>query len=193
MDMGLAQVIGERPTPHNRPRFDAIARWLVALAGDADVEGCVFANVPPSIATTMRPWVEAIRSAGYAVFAKPKVNADDDVDDAMLAHLALRARTRSLQRVVVASADGKAFREPLEDLSRGGVDVIVLGFAELTGYAQQSELIGFVDLEDVPGAFVHPLPRIRLDNLPPAGMWLPPTRPMRASIDQPQPLAAAHP
>ena len=184
MDMGLTTVIGERPSPASRPRFDAIARWLVGQAGaDMDVEGCVFANVPPPIATTMRPWVEAVRAAGYAVFAKPRLEPDDDIDDAMNAHIALRASEGTLARLVVASADGKAFREPLERLAGDGVAVTVLAFSELAGYAHQSESIRFLDIEDIPGAFTQALPRIRLDSLPATGMWLPPTRSMRTLVD----------
>ena len=70
-----------------------------------------------------------------------------------------------------------------EDLARAGVEVLVLSFAEVAGYAQESDLISFVDLEDVPGAFISPLPRVRLDNLPEGGAWLAPTRPMRALLE----------
>jgi uncharacterized protein len=184
VDMTLSNVIGGRPTPSSRPRFDAVARWLLAAAGDHDVEGTVFANVPPGGAVSMRGWIEAIRSFGYDVFARPKLAADDDVDADMLDHIHLRARTRGLHRVVVASGDGRNFLEPLEELARGGVEVVVLSFSEVAGYAQESELISFVDLEDVPGAFTTPLPRVRLDNLPVGGAWLPATRPMRALLHE---------
>jgi len=183
IDMTLANVIGARPTPVSRPRFDAVARWLLAAAGDREVEGCVFANVPPNSAVTMRGWVEAIRSFGYAVFARPKLGPDDDVDADMLRHIEERAATRRLRRVIVASGDGRNFLEPLENLSRQGVEVLVLSFSEVAGYAQESELLHFVDLEDVPGAFTSPLPRVRLDNLPPGGAWLPPTRSMRSLLE----------
>jgi uncharacterized protein len=183
VDMTLANVIGGRPTPASRPRFDAVARWVIAEAQDREVEGCVFANVPPGAAVTMRGWVEAIRSFGYAVFARPKLGPDDDVDEDMLRHIWARARTHRLRRLLVASGDGRNFLEPLEDLARTGIEVLVVSFAEVAGYAQESSLITFVDLEDVPGAFISPLPRVRLDNLPPEGAWLPPTRPMRALLE----------
>jgi uncharacterized protein len=183
VDMTLASVIGGRPTPASRPRFDAVARWVISAADDREVEGCVFANVPHGAAVTMRGWVEAIRSFGYAVFARPKLGPDDDVDEDMLRHIRERARTHRLRRLLVASGDGRNFAEPLEDLARVGVEVIVISFAEVAGYAQESPLITFVDLEDVPGAFTSSLPRIRLDNLPPEGAWLPPTRPMRALLE----------
>src|SRR3954463_14431921 len=138
VDMTLSNVIGGRPTPASRPRFDAVARWLLAAAGDHAGEGCGVANVPPGGALSMRGWIEAIRSFGYAVFARPKLGPDDDVDADMLDHIHLRARTRRLHRVVVASGDGRNFLEPLEELARGGVQVVVLSFSEVAGYAQES-------------------------------------------------------
>ena len=183
VDMTLSNVIGGRPTPASRPRFDAVARWLLAAAGDREAEGAVFANVLPGAAVTMRGWIEAIRSFGYAVFARPKLGPEDDVDEDMLKHIAERARTRRLRRLVVASGDGRNFLAPLEELARAGVEVVVLSFAEVAGYAQESDLLTFVDLEDVPGAFISPLPRVRLDNLPEGGAWLAPTRPMRALLE----------
>ncbi len=179
IDMTLANVIGTRPSPSSRPRFDAIARWFVDAAGDREVEGSVFTNVPPGASTGMRGWIEALRSFGYAVFAKPKLHADDDVDLAMLQHITDRGRTNRLVRLVVASGDGRNFTEPLEALARAGVEVTVLSFGEVAGYALESEVLRFVDLEDVPGAFMTPLDRVRLDALPPEGAWLRPTRSLR--------------
>jgi uncharacterized protein len=184
VDMTLSNVIGGRPTPASRPRFDAVARWMIAAAEDREVEGCVFANVPPGAAVNMRGWVEAIRSFGYAVFARPKLGPDDDVDEDMVLHIQDRARTHRLRRLLVASGDGRNFLEPLEELARTGVEVIVVSFAEVAGYAQESPLITFVDLEDVPGAFTSALPRVRLDNLPPEGAWLQPTRSMRSLLEE---------
>lgn len=179
IDMTLSNIIGARPSPTSRPRFDAIARWLVDGAADRDVEGSVFANVPPGAATGMRGWIEALRSFGYAVFAKPKLHQDDDVDLAMLEHIEERARTRQLTRLIVASGDGRNFTGPLEDLARAGTEVVVLSFSEIAGYALESDLLTFVDLEDVPGAFTTPLDRVRLDALPVQGAWLRPTRSLR--------------
>lgn len=179
IDMTLSTVIGAKPSPASRPRFDAVARWLVKAAEDREVEGTVFANVPPAAAATMRGWIEAIRSFGYAVFAKPKIHADDDVDLDMLAHINDRATTHKLTRLVVASGDGRNFLAPLEDLAKAGVDVTVLSFSEVAGYALESDLLTFVDLEDVPGAFTAPLDRTRLDSLPPQGAWLRPTKSLR--------------
>ena len=179
IDATLAQVIGAKPTAASRPRYDAIARWLVQLGGEHEVEGAVFANVPPVNAGQMRGWVEAVRSLGFAVFARPKLADRDDVDLDMLEHVHHRARSGRLARLVVASGDGRNFLAPLEALAQDGVDVTVLSFFEVAGYAAQSPHLRFLDLEEVPGAFQHPLDRTRLDSLPPDGAWLRPTKSLR--------------
>ncbi|MCU1604758.1 MAG: uncharacterized protein JWP46_1223 [Modestobacter sp.] len=179
IDMTLANVIGARPTAASRPRFDAIAAWFVDGAGDAEVEACVFANVPPQHATSLQRWVEALRSFGYAVFARPKTQPEDDIDQSMLDHISVRTHSHELRRLIVFSGDGRNFAEPLEDLARAGTEVVVVAFSEVAGYAISSELIRFIDIEDVPGAFAAPLDRVRLDALPPDGAWLRPTKSLR--------------
>ncbi|MCF6746280.1 NYN domain-containing protein [Blastococcus sp. KM273128] len=184
IDMTLSTVIGARPTAASRPRFDAIAAWFVEGAGDPastdapDVEACVFANIPPQPGTLQR-WVEALRGFGYSVFARPKSQPDDDIDQDMLDHIAVRRHSHRLRRLVVFSGDGRNFAEPLEDLARHGTEVVVVAFSEVAGYAIGSDLLQFIDIEDVPGAFVEPLDRVRLDALPPDGAWLRPTRSLR--------------
>jgi uncharacterized protein len=184
IDMTLSTVIGARPTAASRPRFDAIAAWFVEGAGDAaqpaapDVEAGVFANIPPQPGTLQR-WVEALRGFGFAVFARPKTQPDDDIDQDMLDHIAVRAHSHRLRRLLVFSGDGRNFAEPLEQLVREGTQVVVVAFSEVAGYAISSELLEFIDIEDVPGAFVEPLDRVRLDALPPDGAWLRPTRSLR--------------
>jgi uncharacterized protein len=187
IDMTLSTVIGARPTAASRPRFDAIAAWFVDGAGDPsvpdapDVEACVFANIPPQPGTLQR-WVEALRGFGFAVFARPKTQPDDDIDQDMLDHIAVRAHSHRLRRLVVFSGDGRNFAEPLEQLVREGTHVVVVAFSEVAGYAISSDLLEFIDIEDVPGAFVEPLDRVRLDALPPDGAWLRPTRSLREFV-----------
>ena len=190
LDMGLGAILGGRPTAAHRPRFDALGRWLLAksaelAAGDPDVssepEATVFTNIAPGSADVVRPWVEALRNVGFAVFAKPKVDEDSDVDNDMLAHIELRRR-EGLASVLVASADGQAFRGPLEEIARAGTPVSVLGFREHASWALASDTLDFVDLEDIPGVFREPLPRIGLDSLPEHGAWLQPFRPLSALL-----------
>ena len=136
----------------------------------------MFTNVVPGSTEVVRPWVEALRNVGFAVFAKPKTTEDSDIDDDMLAHIKLRADEGQLEHVVVASGDGRAFREPLEELRTRGTYVTVIGFREHASFALTSDVIEFVDLEEIEGVFREPLPRISLDSLPDGGAWLPPFR-----------------
>lgn len=191
LDMGLGSILGGRPTAAHRPRFDALGRWLLARTAELaashpevslEPEATVFTNIAPGSADVVRPWVEALRNVGFAVFAKPKVDEDSDVDADMLAHIALR-RGEGLASVLVASADGQAFRAPLEDIAREGVDVRVLGFREHASWALASDTFEFVDLEDIPGVFREPLPRIGLDSLPEQGAWLQPFRPLSSLLN----------
>jgi uncharacterized protein len=184
MDMSLGSLLGARPTSAFRPRFDAVGRWLLDVAGDGVAEACVFTNVTPGNTEVVRPWVEALRNVGFAVFAKPKVTDDSDVDSDMLDHIELRREEGALSHVVVASGDGRAFRDPLESLVRADISVTVIGFREYALFAQSSELIEFLDLEDIDGVFREPLPRMTLDTLPDEGAWLPPFRSLRSLLDK---------
>src|SRR5918997_844657 len=83
----------------------------------------------------------------------------------------------------LASGDGRAFREPLEELDAAGTAVTVIGFREHASFALTSEVIEFVDLEDIDGVFREPLPRITLDSLPDTGAWLPPFRSLRSLLE----------
>ena len=190
LDMGLGAILGGRPTAAHRPRFDALGRWLLGrtaelAAGSAEVslepEATVFTNIAAGNGDVVRPWVEALRNVGFAVFAKPKVDEDSDVDADMLDHIALR-RSQGLAQLMVASADGQAFRLPLEDIARAGTGVCVLGFREHASWALASDTLEFVDLEDIPGVFREPLPRIGLDSLPARGAWLQPFRPLSSLL-----------
>jgi uncharacterized protein len=190
LDMGLGSILGRRPTALERPRFDALGRWLLARTAEVatsrpdvtiEPEATVFTNIAPGTADVVRPWVDALRNVGFAVFAKPKIDDDSDVDREMLQHID-RRRDEGLAALVVASADGQAFRQPMEEIARTGVDVQVLGFREHASWALASDTLEFVDLEDIAGVFREPLPRIGLDSLPEQGAWLQPFRPLSALL-----------
>jgi uncharacterized protein len=194
LDMGLGSILGGRPTAAHRPRFDALGRWLLLRTAELssepgstappvalEAEATVFTNIAPGSADVVRPWVEALRNVGFAVFAKPKIDEDSDVDSDMLNHIALR-HSEGLAGVLVASADGQAFKQPLEEIAREGVPVQVLGFREHASWALASDTLEFVDLEDIPGVFREPLPRIGLDSLPEQGAWLQPFRPLSSLL-----------
>lgn len=145
-------------------------------------EATVFTNIVPGSAEVVRPWVDALRNVGYAVFAKPKLSEDSDVDPDMLDHFEVRRHTVGLAALIVASADGQAFREPLLEIAADGVPVTVVGFREHASWALSAPELEFLDLEDIPGVFREPLPRIGLDSLPDDGAWLTPFRPLRSLL-----------
>jgi len=190
LDMGLGSILGGRPTAAHRPRFDALGRWLLSRTAELSTarpdltlepEATVFTNIAAGSADVVRPWVDALRNVGFAVFAKPKLDEDSDVDSDMLAHIAQRYQD-GLAALVVASADGQAFRIPLEEIAHSGVPVQVLGFREHASWALASDTLEFVDLEDIAGVFREPLPRIGLDSLPDQGAWLQPFRPLSSLL-----------
>lgn len=190
IDMGLGSVLGNRPTAAHRPRFDAIGRWLINMSedlqreagGDILPEATVFTNVAPGTADLIRPWVEALRNVGFAVFAKPKIEEDTDVDEDMLDHIRRRREEGVLDGLVVASADGRNFKDLLEELA-SEIPVTVIGFREHATWAVDSKVLDFVDLEDIPGVFREPLPRVTLDSLPDNGAWLQPFRSLMTLVD----------
>lgn len=174
IDMTVANIIDGKPTARERPDLRVLGDWLVARAGDDDVEACVFVNVAPHVADAMRGWVLWLLEAGFRVFAKPKDDGSD-IDDDMLDHLDARRGEGDLARVYVGSNDARNFLDPLIELSRSGIDVVVLGFAEYAGDLSTTDPIEFVDLEDIAGLFAEPLPRINLEVLPAEGRWFEPT------------------
>ncbi|WP_027019713.1 NYN domain-containing protein [Corynebacterium sputi] len=192
LDMGLGSILGARPTAAHRPRFDAIGRWLVErsieVSNDAgrtvEPEATVFTNIAPGGAEIVRPWVEALRNVGFAVFAKPKIDEDSDVDPDMLEHIRRRHDEGVLEGVVVASADGQNFQDELEALDDAGIPVTIIGFREHAAWAVNHETFEFIDLEDIDGVFREPLPRIDLDTLPDEGAWLQPFRSLMALLKE---------
>ena len=182
IDMSLGSILGGRPSSASRPRFDALGRWLISRAGsDTEPEATVFTNVAAGSTDFVRPWVEALRNTGFAVFAKPKID-ESDIDEDMLAHIRSRHEQGVLRQLLVASGDSRAFREPLEELVAEGVKVTVLGFREHASFAVNSVVLDFEDLEDIPELFLQPLPRITLETLPAEGAWLPPLRPLSSLL-----------
>src|ERR1700753_2280265 len=57
LDMGLGSILGRRPTALERPRFDALGRWLLARTAEVSAgrpgvvvepEATVFTNIAPA-------------------------------------------------------------------------------------------------------------------------------------------------
>ena len=150
-------------------------------AGIATVAGLlIMAGLVLVVAGGIRRWSPPIRrvrrsgSSAWARLTRRPPGAEGRRRDLVLLGSVLAG-------VVVASAYGQAFREPLEDLAHD-IPVTVIGFREHATWAVQHETISFLDLEDIPGVFREPLPRVSLDNLPDEGAWLQPLRPLTALL-----------
>lgn len=173
MDASLGQLLGRKPAADDRPDMAALGRWLVEQAGEAEVEACVFVTVPKDVSSGMEGWVQYLRSVGFRVFAKPKLEGGQDVDVDMLKHLEKRQKEGDLEQVFIGSHDAEAFREAVTSLVAAGVRVTVLGFREfLGGYGDVGA--DFVDLEQIPSLFRVKLPRLNLRSLEEA-RWFEPT------------------
>lgn len=174
VDMQIANIVGARPTPSQRPDFGALGRWFVGQSPDANNEAAVFANVPEVQPERLLQWLTVLVSVGFRVFAKPKVG-DSDIDDDMAAYLeADPPEGMVLDEVVAASHDAAAFQGVLERVAARGVRATVLAFGEYAGGLRHAEALVFQDLGDVPGLFAAPLPRMDLGSLPAEGRWFEP-------------------
>lgn len=172
MDMALSEILGDKPEPKQRPVWWRMGIWLNERAVDQDAiaDAVVFVNVPEGAAERMRPWIEAVRRAGFAVFVKPK-RGDSDIDDDIASWIAEQRAKHVVSEVLIASGDRRAFQQLLEQIQQAGTSVAFLGFTEFAGATTS---VPFIDLESIPGLFAQPLPRTRLDNLPDDGTLLSP-------------------
>jgi len=117
-----------------------------------------------------------------------ELNADGDLGSAIVAEVS--ASVASLSRYRPGRMDepsaAQAYdvaAQPLETLVAKGTCVTVIGFREYANFALISEVIEFVDLEEIDGVFREPLPRMTLETLPDSGAWLPPFRSLRSLLE----------
>lgn len=175
MDMCLAEVIRHKASGATRPRMDAVAAWMAARCKPGErVEACVFANVGSGHEEPLARWVANLRDWGWSVFVKPKTQPRDDIDAEMIRYIERPFRQGSLVELIVASHDSRAFAAALQRYAQAGVEVTVLGYRERERVASTNDSLQFLDVEDVPDAFVEPLPRTNLFDLPSGGRWFGP-------------------
>lgn len=170
IDAVTGNLLGRRPVGIDHPRYPALRCWLETSAPPTvrSSVAAVFLGVPTDPSPSYEGWVASLSQAGLWVFAKPREAGD--IDEEMVAYL----ESRPWGRIVVASNDAQRFVEPLTKLSDRGVITVALGFREQAGRLAATPGIEFVDLEDIPGVFCQPLPRVRLQGLPPEGRWFEP-------------------
>ena len=186
MDMSLGSLLGARPTSAFRPRFDAVGRWLLDLAGRHAVAEAMRVHQRRAGQHRGGPAV----GGGAAQRRLRRLRQAEDQPKTPIstttcsAHIELRAdeghaaSTWSSRR-----ATGGRSASRWRSCARDGTYVTVIGFREHASFALTSEVIEFVDLEDIEGVFREPLPRITLDSLPDGGAWLPPFRSLRSLLE----------
>lgn len=180
MDASLFSVVASAGPPQ-RPRLEIFARWLTTLAVPAttsapDIEGVLFHAVAADRATALAPFISAVRQSGLGVFCRDR--NEGDIDDAIDAFVTQRLTERAVPgTLVLATADQPLGRWVSEKAKGAGWRVVVVAYRELCSWPQQAG-IEFFDPEDIPGLFVEPLDRFRLENLPVGGTFAPPAHPL---------------
>lgn len=152
-------VLGHRPNPDERPRWDRISEFARELWGQS-VTKLFFLNA--SSGQMPMPFVQALLAMDYRPIPLSGENHEKVVDMGIQRTLdAIRDRDAD---VLLASHDGD-FIPQIEALLNGTRKVGLLCFREFVN-AQMAQLedkgLTFYDLEDAVGAFNTPLPRVRI-------------------------------
>lgn len=190
MDKRLSEVIGTEPGLTTRPIMEAVYLWLLRrCTSGQDADALLCTTVLEGSEDIATPSITRLRNAGFAVMVKPQRSRTGTVDFTgdILARIDELHGSGRLAEVIVASHDGAAFADRLEELAGSGVSVAVLGFREKAGYAAHSRSVEFIDLEDVPNVFAQELPRTNLFDLPSEGKVLQPLRRPRLNDFSPEP------
>lgn len=171
MVSSLGQVIGSSAAKKTRYDYVTLAEYVVEISGqELTPSGTVFMNVAKDQLPGLQRLVNMLRSCGFGVYARPKIN-DSDIDDNLVAYV--QANALDTAHLLIATHDkGLVDRAvaPLDPRCR----ISVLGFEELSSYALGSDRLEFVDIGDVDGMFSKPLARSLLTRLPDEGAYLRP-------------------
>ena len=152
-------ILGSRPTPEQRPRWDRV-RDFTARLWNAPCKPLFFLNASSGVLPAT--FVQALLALNYRPI--PLAGAADGsvVDVAITRTLdALRARQGN---VLLASHDGD-FLGSIDPLLSGGRKVGILGFREYVSASYrdlESRGLEIHDLETDAHAFNVPLPRVRI-------------------------------
>ena len=150
-----SSILGRRPQPDERPRWDRILAFISRRWGQS-ARGLFFLNASTNLPM---PFIQALLALGYQPIPLSG-DADEKVVDVAIQRTLRALRERSGD-VVLVSHDG----DFVDDLGAvlDGRRVGVMGFAEFRN-AGFTDLPGleFFDLEYDVEAFHTPLPRVRI-------------------------------
>jgi uncharacterized protein len=157
-----ASVLGRRPNPDERPRWERI-RDFAADVWSQPVKGLFFLNATSG--QLPMSFVQALLAMGYRPIPLAGGPGEKVVDIGIQRTLeALQGRGGD---VLLASHDGD-FLPQVSQLVRDGRRVGLLGFREFfnSGFAELAEIgLQIYDMEDHVGAFTKALPRVRVIQL----------------------------
>jgi uncharacterized protein len=135
IDGVLGTVLGRRPRPQERPRWDRVKAYLDLLFRPA-VPNRLFVVDRARIGDGAFGFIRALRSIGWRVLPATLVGRypgnDDPVDESILDHLhdmSESPRLAAQSRIALLSHD-HIFAEPLADIGGLGARVVVVGFRE---------------------------------------------------------------
>jgi uncharacterized protein len=151
-----ATVLGRKPEPSERPRWERVVDFARRLWGQ-EVTGLFFLNA--SNGHLPGPFISALQGIGYRPVPLAGSAAEKVVDLGIQ-----RTMTALVPRdadVLLCSHDGD-FVEQVEQLLESEHRVGIIGFPELVSGAYGGLDVQLHDLETEVGAFTSPLPRVRI-------------------------------
>ena len=153
-----AGVLGRRPAPEERPRWDRVRDYARAV-WDQPVRGLFFLNAS---GTVPMAFVQALTALDYRpvlLSGAPDVKVVDVAIQRTIEALAERGHGDLL----LASHDGDFAPQVAKLAEQPGRRIGLIGFREMTsGLLTEIENLELFDLEDDVGAFTVALPRIRV-------------------------------
>lgn len=158
--LGL-NVLGHRPNPDERPRWDRIAEFA-AEVWEQPLSSLFFLNA--SSGQMPMPFVQALLAMSYRPIPLSGASHEKVVDMGIQRTLEAIAETEPQADVLLASHDGD-FIPQVEDLLNRGHRVGLLCFREFVNSqmaALEEKGLTFYDLEENVGAFNTLLPRVRI-------------------------------
>jgi uncharacterized protein len=146
-------ILNGRPLPEQRPRWDAVRRFVEERYGET--RPLFFVNAGNGIPTG---FVQALLALGWRPIL---LKGEGKVIDLAILKM-LRALVGRSSAVVLGSHDAD-FADELAQVAAAGATVAVLAFNEFVAQRLRDiEAITIFDLEDDAKAFTQPLPRLRV-------------------------------
>jgi uncharacterized protein len=153
-----ASILGRRPAPEERPRWDRVRDHARAV-WDQPARGLLFLNASGALPMS---FVQALTALDYRPVLLSGPSDVKVVDVAILRTLAALAE-RGDGDLLLASHDGDFAPQVRTLAEQPGRRVGLLGFRELMSSALTDlDGVEFFDLEDDVGAFTVGLPRVRV-------------------------------